>query len=139
MRPYSDKAWHTIGSSYWRLLGSFGVRESRRATVGASGSLSQKPLKVCGLEGLCPLGTAGVLSLEFPDHWLCARHHAEAGFSGRRDWGCLQSLRRQDEEKREQYPFSWPRVLSCVLCEPESWDTCWKRRWARCFIGDLDR
>lgn len=47
-----------------------GFREGRRATVGASGSLSWKPLKVCGLEGLCPLGTAGVLSMEFPDHWL---------------------------------------------------------------------
>lgn len=40
MTPYSDKAWHTIGSSYWKLLGSFEVREGRRATVGASGSLS---------------------------------------------------------------------------------------------------
>lgn len=57
-----------------------------RATVGASGSLSweERPW------GFVLWATAGVLSVEFLDHGLCARHQAGAEFS--RDygptWGC---------------------------------------------------
>lgn len=54
--------------------GIIGVREGRRVTVGASGSLSWEcPWGFVVLKAFVLWAIEGVLSTEFPDHRLCAR------------------------------------------------------------------